>query len=138
MTQPVCLILGAGAGIGGHVAKRFAHEGHHACLARRSDKAGLDRLVAEIQVGAIEVAVFNPAAQIGDQGLADTSLKAFETGWRMATFVLFRRSGGRAVAECREDPRHFPPQRGYAAAPRGLPPAALEVQRREISIKATG
>ncbi len=49
MTKPVCLILGAGAGIGGNVAKRFAREGYHACLARRSDKAGLDRLVAEIE-----------------------------------------------------------------------------------------
>ena len=48
MKQPVCLILGAGAGIGGNVAKRFAREGYHACMARRSDKAGLDRLVAEI------------------------------------------------------------------------------------------
>ncbi|MCA6245063.1 MAG: SDR family NAD(P)-dependent oxidoreductase, partial [Phenylobacterium sp.] len=49
MTKPVCLILGAGAGIGGNVAKRFAREGYHACLARRSDKAGLDRLVADIE-----------------------------------------------------------------------------------------
>jgi NAD(P)-dependent dehydrogenase (short-subunit alcohol dehydrogenase family) len=48
MTKPVCLILGAGAGIGGNVAKRFAREGYHACLARRSDQAGLNRLVAEI------------------------------------------------------------------------------------------
>lgn len=49
MTKPVCLIVGAGAGIGGNVAKRFAREGHHACLARRSDRAGLDRRVAEIE-----------------------------------------------------------------------------------------
>lgn len=50
MNQPVCLIVGAGAGagIGGNVAKRVVREGCHACLARRSDKAGLDRLVAEI------------------------------------------------------------------------------------------
>ena len=94
--NPVCLILGAGAGIGGHVAKRFAREGFHACLARRSDQAGLDRLVAEIEaeggsasgfminaveegsierlvthieaeVGPIAVAVFNLGAQIGDR-----------------------------------------------------------------------
>ncbi|MCA6297476.1 MAG: SDR family NAD(P)-dependent oxidoreductase, partial [Phenylobacterium sp.] len=111
MSKPVCLILGAGAGIGGNVAKRFAREGYHACLARRSDKAGLDRLVAEIEaeggsasgyminavdegsieqlvtgieadVGPITVAVFNLGAQIGDRGLASTSLKAFEMGWR--------------------------------------------------------
>jgi NAD(P)-dependent dehydrogenase (short-subunit alcohol dehydrogenase family) len=42
MNKPVCLILGAGAGIGGNVAKRFAREGYHACLGRRSDKSGLD------------------------------------------------------------------------------------------------
>ena len=99
MNKPVCLILGAGAGIGGNVAKRFARHGYHACLARRSDKSGLDQLVAEIevdggsatgfivnavdegsieqlvldietQIGPIEVAVFNLGAQIGDRGLA--------------------------------------------------------------------
>ena len=32
MTKPVCLIIGAGAGIGGHVAKRFARGGYHAAL----------------------------------------------------------------------------------------------------------
>lgn len=119
MTKPVCLILGAGAGIGGNVAKRFAREGYHACLARRSDKEGLDKLVAEIEaeggaasgfmlnaveegsieklvthieanVGPIAVAVFNLGAQIGDRGLASTTLKQFEMGWRMATFGLFR------------------------------------------------
>jgi NAD(P)-dependent dehydrogenase (short-subunit alcohol dehydrogenase family) len=119
MNKPVCLILGAGAGIGGNVAKRFAREGYHACLARRSDQAGLDRLVSEIQaeggsasgfllnaveensieelvnhiessVGPITVAVFNLGAQIGDRGLVTTTLKQFEIGWRMATFGLFR------------------------------------------------
>lgn len=119
MTKPVCLILGAGAGIGGNVAKRFARDGYHACLARRSDKDGLDKMVAEIEaeggsasgfivnaaeensieqlvthieanIGPIEVAVFNLGAQIGDRGLASTTLKAFEMGWRLATFGLFR------------------------------------------------
>lgn len=119
MTSPVCLVLGAGAGIGGHVAKRFAREGYHAYLARRSDKAGLDQLVAEIKaeggaatgcmlnaveegsieqmvthieanVGPIAVAVFNLGAQIGERGLTSTSLKQFEMGWRLATFGLFR------------------------------------------------
>ena len=119
MSKPVCLIVGAGAGIGGTVAKRFAREGYHACLARRSDKQGLDRLVGEIEaaggtatgfmvnaveedsierlvvrieadVGPIEVAVFNLGAQIGDRSLAQTSYKMFEIGWRMATFALFR------------------------------------------------
>jgi NAD(P)-dependent dehydrogenase (short-subunit alcohol dehydrogenase family) len=119
MTKPVCLVLGAGAGIGGTVAGRFAREGYHAVLARRSDRQGLDRLVGEIEaeggaatgfmlnaveegsierlvetvesgIGPVEVAVFNLGAQIGSRALADTSLKAFEVGWRMATFGLFR------------------------------------------------
>ena len=121
MTKPVCLVIGAGAGagIGGHVAKRFAREGFHACLARRTDQQGLDRLVREIEtaggaatgfmlnaiednsieqlienvetnIGPIEVAVYNLGAQIGDRVLAETSLKAFEMGWRIATFGLFR------------------------------------------------
>lgn len=119
MTRPVCLIIGAGAGIGGNVAKRFAREGYHAVLARRSDKAGLDRLVDEIEsqggaatgfmlnaveegsierlvasveadIGPIEVGVFNLGAQIGNRALGNTTLKQFEMGWRMATFALFR------------------------------------------------
>lgn len=117
--KPVCLVLGAGAGIGGHVGKRFAREGHHAVLCRRSDEEGLRRLVAEIEaeggsasgflldaalpgsiedriaaveadLGPIEVLVFNLGAQIGNRALSDTSYKAFELGWRLATFGLFR------------------------------------------------
>jgi len=119
MSKPACLVIGAGAGIGGTVAKRFAREGYHTCLARRSDKQGLDRLVGEIEaaggratgfmvnaveensieqlvasveadIGPIAVAVFNLGAQIGDRALAQTTYKAFEVGWRMATFALFR------------------------------------------------
>ena len=44
----------------------------------------------EAEIGPIEVVVFNLGAQIGDRALADTSYKAFELGWRMATFALFR------------------------------------------------
>ena len=119
MKKPVCLILGAGAGIGGHVAMRFAAEGYHAYLARRTNQQGLERLIADIQasggsadgslinvaeegsietlvshiednIGPIEVAVFNIGAQIGDRSLGNTSLKAFEMGGRLATFGLFR------------------------------------------------
>jgi NAD(P)-dependent dehydrogenase (short-subunit alcohol dehydrogenase family) len=117
--KPVCLVVGAGAGIGGTVGKRFAAEGYHAVLCRRSDQTGLDRLVAEIEsagrtasgfllnaaeadsiedmiasaerdIGPIEVVVFNLGAQIGDRPLKDTSYKAFEQCWRLATFSLFR------------------------------------------------
>ena len=117
--KPVCLIIGAGAGIGGNVGRRFAHEGYHAVLCRRSDQQGLDKLVEGIQaegqdasgfllnaveadaiestidrverdIGPIEVVLYNLGAQIGDRTLADTSYKAFEMGWRMATLGLFR------------------------------------------------
>jgi NAD(P)-dependent dehydrogenase (short-subunit alcohol dehydrogenase family) len=117
--KPVCLVIGAGAGIGGTVGARFAREGYHAALCRRTDEAGLHRLVEEIRSnggaasgmlvnaaeensiencisrvesehGPIEVVVFNLGAQIGDRALADTSYKAFELGWRIATFALFR------------------------------------------------
>jgi len=117
--KPVCLVIGAGAGIGGTVARRFAREGYHACLCRRTDEEGLQRMVAEIEaeggeasgfllnavdegaieervatiesdIGGIDVAVYNLGAQIGDRALQDTSYKAFEMGWRMGTFGLFR------------------------------------------------
>ena len=117
--QPVCLVIGAGAGIGSNVASRFAREGYHAVLCRRSDEEGLKRSVARIaeeggaasgfllnavapgtieeriaaveaDIGPIEVAVYNLGAQIGDRSLAETSHKVFELGWRLGTFGLFR------------------------------------------------
>ncbi len=117
--KPVCLVIGAGAGIGGNVGMRFAAEGYHSVLCRRSDQDGLDKLVADIQTeggeatgfllnaiqpdtieklveaierdtGPIETVIYNLGAQIGDRALADTSYKAFEMGWRIATQGLFR------------------------------------------------
>ena len=121
--KDVCLILGAGSGIGGHVGKRFAREGYQVALARRSDRAGLDILVAEIEAeggsatgclinavdkgaieslieqveseqGPIKACVFNLGAQFGNLGLAETSLERFELGWRLTSLALFR------VAKC--------------------------------------
>ncbi|MDE0912017.1 MAG: SDR family NAD(P)-dependent oxidoreductase [Myxococcota bacterium] len=117
--KPVCLVIGAGAGIGGTVGKKFAQEGYHAVLCRRSNREGLRKLVGEIEgeggsatgyllnavdensiedrvaaveaeIGPIEAVVFNLGAQIGNRALVDTSYKMFEVGWRMATFALFR------------------------------------------------
>ncbi len=117
--KPVCLVIGAGAGIGGTVGKKFALEGFHSVLCRRSDEEGLQRLVNDIraeggeatgyllnavddgaleeritavekEIGPIEVVLFNLGAQIGNRSLADTRFKAFELGWRMATLALFR------------------------------------------------
>ena len=47
--KPVCLVIGAGAGIGGTVGKKFAKEGYHTVLCRRSDEQGLNKLVSEIE-----------------------------------------------------------------------------------------
>jgi len=79
--RKTCLVIGAGAGIGGHVAAKFADEGYHAVLCRRSDQAGLDTLVARIEA---------TGGQIGNRPLHVTTYKQFELGWRMATFGLFR------------------------------------------------
>ncbi|MGI9521808.1 MAG: SDR family NAD(P)-dependent oxidoreductase [Hyphomicrobiaceae bacterium] len=117
--EKVCLIIGAGAGIGGTVGARFAAGGYHAVLSRRSDAEGLDRLVSRIQaaggkatgrllnavepdaietliaeveqeIGPIQTLVFNLGAQVGNRTLPETSLKVFERCWRMSTFGLFR------------------------------------------------
>ena len=44
----------------------------------------------EAETGPIEVVVYNLGAQIGDRALGDTTYKAFEMGWRLGTFGLFR------------------------------------------------
>ena len=116
--KKVCLVIGAGAGIGGSVGRKFAQAGYHAALCRRSDAEGLAQMVASIQdeggsasghllnavednaiedlveaaeaIGPIDVVLFNLGAQIGNRSLGDTSLKNFELGWRMACFGLFR------------------------------------------------
>ena len=119
MTQPVCLVIGAGAGIGGNVARKFALEGFHSVLCRRSDEEGLNRWVSQItdaggrasgqlinaiedgaiedlvtqverDIGPIDVAVYNLGAQIGNRPLAETPHKIFERGWRMGCFGLYR------------------------------------------------
>ena len=117
--EKVILVIGAGAGIGGSVAKRFAQGGYHACLCRRSDSQGLDAAVQSIKavggsasgfqldatkpdsienlvhnieqtIGPVEICVYNLGAQIGNRDLENTSYKQFEMGWRLGTFGLFR------------------------------------------------
>lgn len=117
--ESVCLVIGAGAGIGGNVGKRFARAGYHSVLCRRSDEEGLRKLVSDIEadggkasgylldaavensieeriasveadIGPVDVVVYNLGAQIGDRPLEATSYKAFELGWRLGTFGLFR------------------------------------------------
>jgi NAD(P)-dependent dehydrogenase (short-subunit alcohol dehydrogenase family) len=116
--QKTCLVIGAGAGIGGTVGKRFAEGGYHAALCRRSDVDGLNGMVEDFKasglsasghllnavddgalenvieeveaIGPIDTVLYNLGAQIGNRSLDDTPLKTFELGWRMACFGLFR------------------------------------------------
>jgi len=131
MTQPACLVVGAGDALGGEIAKRFAREGFVACVARRNadklaplveaiDKTGgkavaygLDarreeQVVAlveriEKEVGPIEVAVFNVGGNVRFSILEMTAQKYFKT-WEMAAFGGFltgRETAKRMVARGR-------------------------------------
>ncbi len=117
--KPVFLVIGAGAGIGGHAAARFAAGGYHAVLARRSDEAGLAKLVDQIEeaggsasgalvnasedgaieelierteadIGPIDTLLYNLGAQIGNRKLHDTPHRTFELGWRLGCYGVFR------------------------------------------------
>ena len=117
--KPVCLVLGAGAGIGGNVAKKFSKEGFHLCICRRTDEKGLNNLVKNIEdnggsasgflidiikdnviedlienietnIGPIDVVVYNLGAQAGMKLLHETTLKEFEWGCKVANLGLFR------------------------------------------------
>ena len=117
--KPVCLVLGAGAGIGGNVAKKFANEGFHVCICRRTDQKNLNYLVKNIEnsggsatgflidvikdnviedlidkiennIGPIDIVIYNLGAQSGMKLLHETSVKEFEWGWKVANLGLFR------------------------------------------------
>ena len=117
--KKVCLVIGAGAGIGVNVAKKFAVSGYHSVLSRRTSQEGLDIAIKNIEedggratgflvnaiqensienliekveenIGPIYVTVFNLGSQIGNRSLSETSDKVFERGWKMATLALFR------------------------------------------------
>ena len=119
--QNICLIIGAGAGVGGNVAKVFANDGYHVYLTRRSDESGLKKLIdtinasggkasgklmnaikdntiedliheVEKDLGPISVVVYNLGAQIGNKKLEDLTLKQFDLGLKMGTVGIFRLS----------------------------------------------
>lgn len=116
VAKPICLVIGAGTG---NVGIALAREGYHGALCRRSDAERLARVIADIEgtgcaasgyvlnvvephslgdlvaeveaiIGWIEDAVYKLGGQHGTGALADTSYKAFEVGWRLATIALFR------------------------------------------------
>ena len=123
--EKVVLVVGAGNGTGGSVAKRFAREGFTVCVTRRN-REKLDPLVAEIQadggnvhafgsdtrsedqvvtlikniengIGPIEVAVYNVGGNVRFSILETTS-RVYYKVWEMACFGGFLT--GREVAKC--------------------------------------
>ena len=114
----VCLIIGAGDGLGGAIARAFAREGHPICLTRRARH--LDQLEAlagdirrqggvahafgvdarietdmvalfddiERRIGPLEVVVFNIGANVRF-GLIETTARVFTKVWEMACFAGF-------------------------------------------------
>jgi NAD(P)-dependent dehydrogenase (short-subunit alcohol dehydrogenase family) len=117
-SKGVCLIIGAGDGLGGAIAKAFARESHPVCITRRA--RNLDQLEAlageiraqggvahsfgvdarteadmialfddiEARIGALEVVVFNIGANVRF-GLLETTARVFTKVWEMACFAGF-------------------------------------------------
>lgn len=114
--KPVCLVVGAGDALGGSIAKRFAREGFHACIARRTadkltdlksaieaeggtatafgcDARREEEVVAlfdqiERDHGEIEVAVHNVGGNVRES-ILDMSARKFFKIWEMACMTGF-------------------------------------------------
>jgi NAD(P)-dependent dehydrogenase (short-subunit alcohol dehydrogenase family) len=114
----ICLIIGAGDGLGGAIARAFAREGHPVCLTRRARHLeqlevlageirrqggvahafGIDarietEMVAlfddiEARIGPLEIVVFNIGANVRF-GLIETTARVFTKVWEMACFAGF-------------------------------------------------
>jgi NAD(P)-dependent dehydrogenase (short-subunit alcohol dehydrogenase family) len=114
----VCLVIGAGEGVGGAVAAAFAAAGHPVVITRRP--RNLDQLEAlaatiraaggvahamgvdardeaemtalfdriESEIGALEIVVFNIGANVRF-GLVETTARVFTKVWEMACFAGF-------------------------------------------------
>jgi NAD(P)-dependent dehydrogenase (short-subunit alcohol dehydrogenase family) len=117
-SKGICLIIGAGDGLGGAIAKAFARAGHPVCITRRARH--LDQLEAlageiraeggmahsfgvdarteaemialfndiEARIGPLEVVVFNIGANVRF-GLVETTARVFTKVWEMACFAGF-------------------------------------------------
>lgn len=121
MSEPakgVCLVVGAGDGVGGAIARAFAAEGHPVCITRRA--RNLDQLEAlaqsiresggtchafgvdarseeetvalfdriEAEIGPLEIVVFNIGANVRFD-LTETTARVFTKVWEMACFAGF-------------------------------------------------
>ena len=116
MTQKVALVIGAGEGLGGAVARRFAKEGYVVCATRRK-KERLDELVSQVEgeggrivalgvdarkeeavlelfqhieaeIGPLDVVVFNIGANIRFN-IVETTSQKYAKVWEMAAFAGF-------------------------------------------------
>jgi NAD(P)-dependent dehydrogenase (short-subunit alcohol dehydrogenase family) len=114
----VCLVIGAGDGVGGAIAKAFAAEGFEVCVTRRArnldqlealaqsirdeggkaraygvDARSEDEMTAlfeqvERDVGPLEVVVFNIGANVRFE-VVETTARVFHKVWEMACFAGF-------------------------------------------------
>lgn len=114
----VCLVIGAGDGVGGAIARAFAKAGHTVCVTRRArnldqlkglvaairnaggtahafgvdarDEAEMIALFDRIEadIGAIDVVVFNIGANVRFS-LTETTARVFTKVWEMACFAGF-------------------------------------------------
>ena len=114
----VCLVIGAGDGVGSAIAHAFAREGHPVCITRRArnleqlealaqsirDAGGVahafgvdareeGEMIAlvdriEAEIGPLEVVVFNIGANVRF-ALTDTTTRVFTKVWEMACFAGF-------------------------------------------------
>lgn len=127
MAKGAILVIGAGEGTGGEIAKRFAREGYTACVARRNaeklapliaeieaaggkargysvdgaDEAAVTGLIDKIEaeIGPINVAVYNSAAMLRGPA-AEISGDQFRQMWDTTCFggfVMGREVGKRMV-----------------------------------------
>lgn len=114
----VCLVVGAGDGVGGAIARAFGKEGLEVCITRRArnidqleelaqsirddggkahaygvDARSEDEMIAlfdriEREVGPLEVVVFNIGANVRFE-LTETTSRVFQKVWEMACFAGF-------------------------------------------------
>ena len=116
--RQVCLVVGAGEGVGGAIARAFAADGLVVCVTRRArNLSQLDGLVADIRdkggeahafgvdarsedetmalfehierdIGPVEVLVFNIGANVRF-GIRETTVRVFTKVWEMACLSGF-------------------------------------------------
>ena len=117
-SKGVCLVIGAGDGLGSAIAKAFSRDAHPVCITRRA--RNVDQLEAlatdiraqggiahsfgvdarteadvialfndiEARIGPLEVVVFNIGANVRF-GLVETTARVFTKVWEMACFAGF-------------------------------------------------